>query len=700
MGLYDWASTSLANGTAGTSPYTIIGGSQVTGFYQATFGGNFDLTTNNFNTPTGTPFANTVRFNTSTATTLVNRGLLLVGGFLITPSMGANNAQVTQGAGSGDWQINRVTTPTGNQEGVIWQNNTLGYFTLNQNIANGRDSGDNNNIVKAGDGTTIFAGTGDSAYVGQTYLNGGNLVITKNSHLGSLTTAAPVNLNGGTLFGNATFTLNNAGANKRPVTLLGSGGGLAASAGNTMTVDGIIGGAAGTGALVIGIPASAANGNVVGLLPGSGSIAGGQTVDTANTTAVFGTGTVVLTGANTYTGGTIVSSGTLNINGINALGGGNYGGLTLKGGTLQYATAFTGNGSGDLTLIGTAGVTIASGGGTIDTNGNSVTYAGSIGNGGSGGLTVTSSAANGSLTLQGANTYSGGTTLSSGTLNVTNTTGSATGSGAVTVSGGTLSGSGIIAGTVTQGGGTIAPGATGTNLTLGALTYNSGILSFSLGAANASSKITSTDLTFTNAPTLSLSLSGVTSGATFTLFSSTNAITGSSFFTGLAPIVIGRLTLTPQQTSNLLQLAATGNPANLVWNNSSPATGNGLTWDIQTNQNWLNTGTSAPDQYFEGDNVTFNDSNNGNYAVTLNSTVNPGSVTVNNSAGDYTDQRFRCDCRCDQSGEERLQQGDAFHGQHLQWRNNDQCGNDRLGSCRCPVNHRSSDRYRAPALWI
>jgi hypothetical protein len=39
-------------------------------------------------------------------------------------------------------------------------------------------------------------------------------------------------------------------------------------------------------------------GNVAGLLPGSGSIADGQTFDTANLTPVFATGTVMLNNTN------------------------------------------------------------------------------------------------------------------------------------------------------------------------------------------------------------------------------------------------------------------------------------------------------------------------------------------------------------------------------------------------------------------
>jgi autotransporter-associated beta strand protein len=76
-------------------------------------------------------------------------------------------------------------------------------------------------------------------------------------------------------------------------------------------------------------------------------------------------------------------------------------------------------------------------------------------------------------------------------------------------------------------------------------------------------------------------------------------------------------------------------PANLTWNNSGGVNpSDGITWDIGTNNNW-NNGKAAV-AYTEGSTVTFNDSNNGHYAVTLNTIVAPGSVTVNNSAGNYT----------------------------------------------------------------
>jgi autotransporter-associated beta strand protein len=85
------------------------------------------------------------------------------------------------------------------------------------------------------------------------------------------------------------------------------------------------------------------------------------------------------------------------------------------------------------------------------------------------------------LTLTGANTYSGGTKITAGTLIVQAPSGSATGTGPVHVTGGTLRGTGTIAGRVAVGTGNgrqafLAPGVKGPgNLTINdLLTFNSG----------------------------------------------------------------------------------------------------------------------------------------------------------------------------------------------------------------------------------
>lgn len=83
---------------------------------------------------------------------------------------------------------------------------------------------------------------------------------------------------------------------------------------------------------------------------------------------------------------------------------------------------------------------------TIGSNNLSTTFAGVIQ--GAGSITKSGS---GKLTLSGANTYTGGTIVSAGSLLVTNRRGSGTGSGPVQVNAGKLGGTGKISGNVIIG---------------------------------------------------------------------------------------------------------------------------------------------------------------------------------------------------------------------------------------------------------
>lgn len=553
VGLYDWASTDLAGGTAGTSPYTIIGGSQVTGFYSTTTfaANNLDVPAAGFTLPSGTQNGHSLRFNTPAATantpTIVgnpsadNVGIL---GILVTPNMGAQNA----GISGVTWGV--VYGSTGGKACALqlWQNNTLGFFNFGANFYNGRGSSPSiNSIVQNGPGTVVYSAV--NTQTGPTWLNGGYSMIGADSALGAPATAAAINLNGGTLVASNTLALDNgSGLNPRPITLLGNGGGLAAVAGTTLTVDGQIGSAANTGPLVIGIPASAANGYVAGLLPGTGT-------GTANTTPVYGTGTVLLdfangTAGNFQLGGTLITGGaTLNINSEYDLGGGNQGPTTFNGGILQYrSTLATGAAGGALDISGQP-VTLA-GNATVDVNGHAITFANSIGNGGSGSLTVADSTGGGTLTLQGANTYTGGTTVNNGvTLTVNNLSGSGTGSGNVTVSsGGTLAGTGTIAGGVT---------------------WQTG----ALGLFTEGSPLTVTGPVNLNGNSLTVNIPGVTPLpiGTYTLLNATNGITGSfnsstPAFSGELPAIGTVSTISTTTTNVVLVIASGGSQA--TWTNS------------------------------------------------------------------------------------------------------------------------------------
>ena len=186
----------------------------------------------------------------------------------------------------------------------------------------------------------------------------------------------------------------------------------------------------------------------------------------------IGTGTTILTGANTYSGGTIITAGTLEAGSPSAL---------------SQNSEFTVNSI--LDLHGFNG-TIASLSGTgavlnndataaalaVGNNNASTTFSGVLQDGTSA-LQLTTSGT-GTLTLTGANTYSGGTTISVGTLQVGN--GGATGSitGNVTDNGilafdrsNALTFAGAISGV-----GNVTQIGTGTTILTGANTYSGGTI--------------------------------------------------------------------------------------------------------------------------------------------------------------------------------------------------------------------------------
>ena len=131
-------------------------------------------------------------------------------------------------------------------------------------------------------------------------------------------------------------------------------------------------------------------------------------------------GTLVLNGANTYTNGTFILGGTLQISSDANLGATPSLLTIANGSTLRTTGTF-----GTARLILLTGSSGGSPGGTIDTaTGSQFTAGGAILQG-TQPATLTKTG-NGTLVLNGSNTYSGGTTISAGTLQVG--TGGTTGS--------------------------------------------------------------------------------------------------------------------------------------------------------------------------------------------------------------------------------------------------------------------------------
>ena len=303
------------------------------------------------------------------------------------------------------------------------------------------------------------------------------------------------------------------------------------------------------------------NASYIGQITGSGSV------------VKLGAGVLTLVPAvaagNTFLGGLSINQGTVAAAADNALGGA-AGSLTFNGGTLQLNSSFD--------LANSRAVTINAAGGTIDTQGFQSTI--SQGITGTGALTK---AGSGTLVLNGANSYAGGTVINGGVVRVSNDGNLGATSGGVTFNGGTLqlnSSFDINAGralTVNAAGGTIdtqgfqstvSQGITGAGaltkagsgtLTLtGANSYGGGTTiaggTLQLGNGGTTGSITGNvtnngTLVFNRSDAISFDglISG--SGAVQQIGSGVTTLTGANSYTGPTTVGAGTLIVNGNQTA-------------------------------------------------------------------------------------------------------------------------------------------------------
>lgn len=447
-------------------------------------------------------------------------------------------------------------------------------------------------LTKRGTGTLTLGNTGGNSFSSVT-LESGALTLGNNASLGG----APLRIEGGTLHMGST-TPGSAVTVAGPAIITGGNGG----------------GTHGLGAVSGSAPLTIQQTNTFDL---EGDMSGySGTVTFTGNSAVRLFGSTASAAATFHLGnGTTNLVKRSNVTAPIPLG-------ALAGGTNTVLSGANGSGNTTATTYQVGG------------NGGSTVFSGSIANGG--GITNITKVGGGTLTLGGANTYTGATAVNAGGLLIDGSLGNT----AVTVAGGALlGGGGTLGGSVTANAGAfLSPGTapfTGATMTVGGgLTMNAATMYCDMSAtpAGPNDKIVVNGTLALNGTQhfQFLLLQGTLDAGTYDLITATNSSVSNVGLTHNLP-THSRQTFALARSAagsnpSKVWLTVTGNPATLTWTGASTAN-----WDTAA-ANW--TGAS-PNTFYPNDAVVFDDSTTVN-AVTIPAAVAPRAVTFHNATRAYT----------------------------------------------------------------
>ncbi|MBU3624420.1 autotransporter-associated beta strand repeat-containing protein, partial [Polynucleobacter sp. AP-Latsch-80-C2] len=420
--------------------------------------------------------------NTYSGGTTISAGTLKVGN---ATALGSNSGAVSVASGAA-LDLNGITMTATNALTLNGTGISSGGALLNSNSTAATYAG----LITLGSASSIIGGTGLITLSNSGTITGSGFGLTLGGAQGGAVNSV-IGTNAGTLTKQdaGTWTLTNTNTYSGTTTI--SAGTLQLGNGTSAGWISNSSSVTNNGTLIFNEPVGGGGDTYSGVITGSGAVK-----QSGADNLIFGNSFT----ANTYTGGTIITSGTLTLGTSGALPSDHD--VIIGAGTLDINGLTVNLGAGTISITGAGTLSDSIGGGSITAASYSATNTSGIATISAvlGDYSPTPSAftmngSGGTLMLLAANTYTGATTVSAGTLKLGNN-GSVSGFGSLTVSlGGTLDVAGLsINIPINLNGGTITSSTGSSGAITGGITLGSSI-SYLSAAPTATLTISTTAIT-------------------------------------------------------------------------------------------------------------------------------------------------------------------------------------------------------------